>query len=123
MINAIELAGGATEQADLSKINLAAKLVDGCKLYVPNINEQSENINNNSGIIIDVGNGAQSKVNINTAGQSELETLVGIGPSIASKIIEYREKKGKFKKIEDLKNVTGIGAEKFNSIKDSVVVK
>ena len=74
-------------------------------------------------MIIDLGKSSQAKVNINTAGQSELETLTGIGPSIASKRIEYREKKGKFKKIEELKNVAGIGTEKFNSIKDSITVK
>ncbi|MCI9063630.1 MAG: helix-hairpin-helix domain-containing protein [Clostridia bacterium] len=64
-----------------------------------------------------------STVNINKASQAELETLPGIGPSIASRIIEYRESKGKFSKIEDIKNVTGIGDNKFANIKDFIRVK
>ena len=74
-------------------------------------NEQSE------------GNSSSSLVNINKATQSELETLPGIGPSIASKIIDYRESKGKFSKIEDIKNVTGIGDSKFANIKDLITTK
>lgn len=63
------------------------------------------------------------KVNINTATQSELETINGVGPSIAAKIIKYREDNGKYKSIEDLKNVGGIGEEKFNSMKEQIRVK
>lgn len=63
-----------------------------------------------------------SKVNINTATQTELETLNGIGPSTASKIIKYRNEKGKFKKIEDIKNVSGIGEAKFKKIEADIVV-
>lgn len=64
-----------------------------------------------------------SKVNINTATQAQLETLSGIGPSTAAKIIAYREENGKFTKIEDIKNVSGIGESKFEKIKDDIVVK
>ena len=60
------------------------------------------------------------KVNINTASQTELETLPGIGTSTALKIIEYRKEKGKFKNIEDIKNVKGIGENKYNKIKDLI---
>lgn len=68
------------------------------------------------------GTSNNSKVNINTATQTELETLTGVGPSTASKIIKYREQNGKFKKIDDIKNVSGIGEAKFNKIKDEIVV-
>lgn len=61
-----------------------------------------------------------AKININTATQTELETLPGIGPSTALKIIAYRKEKGKFKTIEDIKEVSGIGESKFNNIKDSI---
>jgi competence protein ComEA len=61
-------------------------------------------------------------VNINTATQNELETLAGIGPSTALKIINYREENGKFKKIEDIRNVPGIGEAKFNAIKKQICV-
>ena len=63
-----------------------------------------------------------SIVNINTATQTELETLPGIGPSIALKIINYRKENGKFSKIEDIKNVSGIGDSKFESIKKFITV-
>lgn len=64
-----------------------------------------------------------TKVNINTATQAQLETLSGIGPSTATKIIAYRKEKGKFKKIEDIKEVSGIGNSKFEKIKNDIVVK
>lgn len=62
-------------------------------------------------------------MNINTATQNELENLPGIGPSIASRIIEYRDQNGKFSKVEDLQNVKGIGDAKFNNIKEYVMVQ
>ncbi len=62
-------------------------------------------------------------VNINTASQTELETVTGIGPSTALKIIKYREENGKFNSVEDLKNVSGIGDAKYEIIKEEVCVK
>ena len=61
-------------------------------------------------------------MNINTAKQTELETLPGIGPSTAQKIIDYRSKNGKFDSIEDIQNVNGIGDAKFENIKDIICV-
>ena len=61
-------------------------------------------------------------VNINSCTQTELETLPGIGPSIALRIIKYREENGKFNNIEDIKNVNGIGDSKFNNIKDMICI-
>lgn len=121
----IDKAGGTTKEADLSNINLAYKVEDGQKIYVPNKNnkEDVEYITKKAGegIINNEENKAE-KVNINTASQTELETLSGIGPSTAIKIIEYREENGKFKKIEDIKNVPGIGDAKFNNIKEEITV-
>ena len=62
------------------------------------------------------------KVNINTANKEKLETLPGIGETTAQKIIDYREENGKFKNIEDIQNVSGIGDAKFNSLKDKITV-
>ena len=62
------------------------------------------------------------RVNINTANQTELETLPGIGTATALKIINYRKENGKFKNIEDIKNVKGIGESKFNNIKELIVI-
>ena len=61
-------------------------------------------------------------INLNTATQSEFETLTGIGVSTAKKIIDYREKNGKFKSIEEIKNVSGIGDAKYAAIKDDITV-
>ena len=114
VIDAIEKAGGMTEKADLKKINLAYILSDGQKIRIPSFNEEEENVQyitngDEKSVVEDGVSTNNSKVNINTASQTELETLDGIGPSIAAKIIEYRNKNGKFKKVEDLLNVSGIG--------------
>lgn len=101
------------------------------KRCIPNINDENENFvfvydNSGNNVVIgneNVGEREKSKVNINTATQTELETLTGIGPSIAAKIIQYRKENGKFESIEELKNVSGIGESKFESIRDEVVVK
>ncbi len=121
--DAIKEAGGTTADANTKKINLAQKLQDGQKIYIPNQNETEEDIMENLGETIEENSiNSSSKVNINTATQTELELLSGIGPSIASKIISYRKENGKFKKIEDIKNVPGIGEAKFNSIQDQITV-
>lgn len=123
----IDLAGGVTEEADLSKINLAYAVSDGQKIYVPSIKDKNnvENISEDAGenVIEDNSIKTEEKVNINTASQTELETLSGIGPSTALKIINYREENGDFEKIEDIKNVPGIGEAKYESLKESICVK
>lgn len=146
----IKAAGGLTENADITDVNLAFVVEDGMKIRIPsNDNEDSKKNNsgeevdekeknqieskNNEYITQDSGKGvivsnesnelSSSIVNINTASQTELEELPGIGPSISSRIIEYRNQKGNFKKIEDVKNVTGIGDSKFEKIKDLIKVK
>ena len=124
--DAINSAGGATKNADLNQINLAYILEDGQKIYIPNKNEkieEDEYITDNSGNNEKNNSSKEGeKVNINEAMQTELEGLPGIGPSLASRIIEYREANGKFEKIEDLQNVKGIGNSKYNDIKDKVTV-
>lgn len=117
--DAINAAGGTTQNADLNKINLAYVLSDGQKLYIP-----SEEDNEEEYIIQDIGSNIieDNKVNINTATQSELESLTGIGPSTALKIIEYRKENGKFKNIEEIKNVPGIGENKFKQIENQICV-
>ncbi|MGN1299380.1 MAG: helix-hairpin-helix domain-containing protein [Candidatus Scatovivens sp.] len=121
--DAIKQAGGITEKADIDKINLAYELSDGQKLYIPNINEKEkkEYITEDSGIEIEEEK--EEKININKATQTELETLPGIGPSLALKIIRYREENGKFNNIEELKNVKGVGENKYEEIKELIKVK
>ena len=127
MIDAIEMAGGTTEEADLSKVNLAYSLSDGQKLNIPNVNEkeQEDIVKDEPGnnIIIEGNEEKEVKININKATQTEIETLPGIGPSTALKIINYRNEHGKFKNIEDIKNVSGIGDSKFENIKEYICVE
>ena len=129
--DAIKEAGGETKNADLSQINLAYELQDGQKIYIPNKNEKiSEYITMSSGnnVIIEENNSSaeterkENKVNINTANVNELDNLPGIGPSLAQRIIEYREENGNFKSIEELQNVKGIGEAKYSDIKDNVTI-
>lgn len=129
--DAIEKAGGVTQNADLSKVNLAYILQDGQKLYIPSMNDDNNvqyiSTENGEGIIaennINDKSGINKKVNINKASQSDLENIPGVGPSLAQKIISFRDENGKFKNVEDLKNVSGIGDKKLESIKDYVDVK
>lgn len=127
--DAVKMAGGLKEDADLKQINLAYVLEDGMKINIPSKNDNSnENINNTENYITkeklnssnNTNSAKTSKININSATQTELETLPGIGPSTALKIINYRKEKGKFNKIEDIKNVNGIGESKFSKIKEFI---
>lgn len=125
--DAIEKAGGVTKEADVSKVNLAYVLQDGQKIHIPNKNDEGieyvEETAGNNIIVEDKTNKNNSKVNINTATQTELETLSGIGPSTALKIINYRKENGKFNSIDEIMNVSGIGEAKYESIKDYICVK
>lgn len=123
----ITVAGGMTEYADISQVNLAFQVSDGQKIEIPNINNKNTlNIVDDSsgnGIIKDDEiNSKNRKININTATQTEFESLNGIGPSLAKKIIQYRSQNGKFKDITDLKNVSGIGESKFKEIEANIEV-
>ena len=126
LADVIEEAGGTTDNADISKINLAYTVKDGQKIYIPNIEEKLEDEyiteDAGEGVLPEESKTVKGKVNINTAKQTELETLTGIGPSTALKIINYREENGEFKEIEDLKNVPGIGESKFEAIKEDICV-
>ena len=128
--DAINKAGGLTEDADISKVNLAYVLEDGVKIKIPSdsdIGDLGENIiSNGSGenILEDFENSSDNNIlNINKATEQEFQDLPGIGPSLASKIIEYRNKNGKFLSVEDIKNVNGIGESKYENIKEKLCVK
>ena len=125
--DAIEAAGGLTDEADLTTINLAYILEDGEKIYIPQKGENIEehlfsNPNNQTSSYASYSsnNLKNSKININKASQTELEIIPGIGPSTALKIIDYRERNGNFSSIEDIKNVSGIGEAKFEKIKNYI---
>ena len=125
----IRAAGGLTDNGDMTDVNLAYVVEDGMKIRIPSSNEENDSEDyitedSGKGVILseESNNSSSSIVNINTANEAELEQLPGIGPSISSKIVEYRNKNGKFKNIEDIKNVTGIGDSKFEKIKGKICV-
>ena len=129
IIDAVDAAGGLTNLADISKVNLAYELKDGQMVKIPSIENNEESIDfvlSNSGegtIVGDTSNDSGiNKININKATIEELQTLPGIGKSTAEKIINYRKENGEFFEIDDIKNVSGIGESKFNSIKDRITV-
>lgn len=141
VIDAINMAG-PTGEADLDSLKLASKVADGQDIFVPlksevdpaaagskqsaptspagttgrNVFAAPGGVNSSSAAA------ANGLVNINTAGQNELDTLPGIGPAYAQRIIQYREANGPFKSIEDLKNVSGIGDKTFEKLKDRITV-
>ena len=144
IVDAINSAGGTTAKADISKVNLVYVLEDGMKVNIPNFNELKNN-HKFEYITISSGEGASDiddrnmpnegsynsyassssnygVVNINTATQTELESLPGIGPSLALKIINYRKENGNFSSIEQIKEVSGIGESKFENFKKYIKI-
>lgn len=106
--DAIKAAGGLTVKADISKINRAAFVKDGDKIYIPKSGEETSGSENSRSDGRDNERDG-GKVNLNTADAAKLQTVNGIGPATAEKIIDYRENNGNFKKVEDLVKVPGIG--------------
>lgn len=120
VIDAVNAAGGLKEEADLDRINLAKKLVDEEKIYIPKKGEENL-INTYQENVVSNANANTNKIDINNASLNELMELPGIGKVLASRIIEYRTK-NRFNNIEEIKNVSGIGEKKFEAIKDLITV-
>ena len=119
----ISKAGGLTKEANELIINLAAPLEDGMVIYVPKQGEEQAmpalvqgNSTNPS------SQSSEGVVNINQATLEQLQTLTGIGPSKAEAILSYREEKGLFKSIDDIKNVSGIGEKTFEKLKEEITI-
>ena len=120
--DALALAGGPGARAELDGVNLAAKVVDGQQIMVPERGAASVAA---SGSAASAGGAVTvpgAPVNINTASLEELDALDGVGPATAQKIIDYRTASGPFKTVDDIKNVSGIGDAKFAAMKDSITV-
>ena len=125
LFEVIDMAGGLTDDADISSLNRAERVQDGQKVVVRAFGESEEGgtdgeagISGNSESALD----DSGKVNINIADLSTLQTIAGIGPSKAQSIIDYREQNGYFTTIEEIMYVSGIGEKTFASIKDQIVV-
>lgn len=135
--DAVRRAGGATDDADLDRLNLARVLTDGERLYVPRVGQQevpealgpvTGGGTAGSAGDTDAATGAGetgaegSVVDLNTADQAALETLPGIGPGLAGRIIAWRDEHGRFGSVEDLLDVSGIGDVRFAELRDRVRV-
>jgi competence protein ComEA len=118
VVDALNLAGGATPGANLASINLAEKVKDGQKILIPL--KPAVPKRQTGGAAIRTSAVSSGKVNINAASEKELCKVPGIGPSTAKKIIEYRSSNGLFSKIEDVMKVKGIGKGKFERIKNNI---
>ena len=118
--DALDAAGGLTEEADSQKVNLAKRLEDQMVIVVPKVGEEAEEIP--AGETRKEAT-KEGKVNINTATVEELKTLKGVGEKKAEAIIEYRKKNGSFKTKEDLMEVRGIGKKLFDSFQERIVTQ
>ena len=125
---AIQKAGGLTADAEAKSINQAQKLTDEAVIYVAKIGEEGADVTqtgqHQAGASDSVGasGGKSDKVNLNTATEVELQTISGIGQKRASDIIAYRESSGRFKSVDDLKKVSGIGDKTLEKLKEYVTV-
>ena len=116
--DALILAGGPTQEADMLRINLAARLKDEQQVIVPKEGEMLDKI------LLEVqNNDNDSLININTADEAKLMELPGVGQVTAKNIIAYRTEHGAFKSIEDIKNVSRIGEKTFDRLKDLIIVE
>lgn len=118
--DAVQKAGGLTEQADSKSLNLAQKVSDEALVYVPTKGEESASQQAGSGAPSSTSK--DKKVNLNKASLEELKQVKGLGGKRAQDIIDHRETNGKFKSVDELKKVSGIGAKTIEKLKDYVTV-
>ena len=125
---AIQKAGGLTADAEAKSINQAQKLTDEAVIYVAKIGEEGADVTQTGQYQAEASDsagasgGKSDKVNLNTATETELQTISGIGQKRASDIIAYRESNGRFKSVDDLKKVSGIGDKTLEKLKEYVTV-
>lgn len=120
VIDLVTMAGGLTTEADVTKINMAQMVKDGM-----HINVVAKMLSVQSGGVLSANTGkvqGNNIININTADKSALDTLPGVGPVLAEKIIEYRQTNGSFSDTEGLKKVPGLGGSKFEKLKDKITI-
>ena len=118
--DAVQKAGGLTEQADSKSLNLAQKVSDEALVYVPTKGEEAASQQAGSGAPSSTSK--EKKINLNKASLEELKQVKGLGGKRAQDIIDHRESNGKFKSVDELKKVSGIGAKTIEKLKDYVTV-
>ncbi len=117
VIDVVFAAGGAAPAADLNQVNLAALVTDGERVYIPVAGEVVAAIASPGSSKASAGPAPDAVININEAGEPELEELPGVGPATAKAIVDYRSEHGRFRSVDDLLNVRGIGPAKLEQIK------
>jgi competence protein ComEA len=125
VIDAVEAAGGGVPEADLDRMNLAAQLVDGQRILVQRVGEPAAPAapgDTGGGTAPAPGAPTNEPINLNTATQEQLETLPGIGPSLAEAIIAERDRRGGFRSVNELRDVRGIGDKRFADLEGLVTV-
>ena len=118
--DAVQKAGGLTDEADSKSLNLAQKVSDEALVYVPTKGEEVASQQTASGTTPSTSK--EKKVNLNKASLEELKQVKGLGGKRAQDIIDHREANGKFKSVDELKKVSGIGAKTIEKLKDYVTV-
>jgi competence protein ComEA len=120
VIDAIEAAGGGLLNADFNQLNLAARLADGQRVLVPKLGEA---LPPDPAVGGSVSGGAEGGLlNLNTATTAQLEELPGIGPALATAILDERDRRGGFQSVNELREVRGIGEKRFADLRDHVTV-
>ena len=122
VIDAIEAAGGANADADLDRLNLAQKLVDGTRVLVQRTGDPAGALAPGGSQGETGSTDPSAPLDLNAATQAQLEELPGIGPTLAAAIIEERDRRGGFRSINELRDVRGIGEKRFADLKDAVTV-
>lgn len=125
IIDALTIAGGITDEADTKLINYAQKLQDEMVIYIPKQGEEPspEAVATQAQPTSTTSQTTTTTVNLNTADETQLMTIPGIGPAKAASIISYRTEQGNFTTIEDVKKISGIGDKTFEKLKDYISVK
>ena len=121
VLDALARAGGAADDADLTAVNLARVVVDGEQIVVPRVGETpiaAPGVSGSGG----GGSGAPGLVNLNAADATALETLPGVGPAIAARIVAWRDENGPFRSVDELLAVSGIGEKTLDGFRDLVTV-
>lgn len=129
LMEGVKLCDGLTDEADTNRINLAMKVKDEGHYIIPKqgeeiaLNDSNDNVENNNNDGNNITEGDDKKININSASKEDLDSLPGVGEVTAQKILDYREENKEFKSIDEIKNVKGIGENKFNDLKDYICIQ
>lgn len=122
LMDAIDLAGGFTKEADQNQVNFSKLLTDQEIIYVPRVGEEIPTITESPQAAGTTTSDTGKKINLNTANEQELQELSGIGEKRAADIVKYREENGSFSAVEDLMKVSGIGEKTLENLRDSITI-